>query len=101
MLVAVCEATHARHYTEDVVVDSVNAEVERCALRRLSETGRRDAVKHKGCRIDAGEVAGARRLVLLGLESKGIDVNWVNVRSVLKVRECERDCSSGRHVYSG
>lgn len=74
-LVAVRQATHTRHDAEDVVVDGIDAEVERTALGRVGAC--LEAVKHERGRVDAREVTGSGRLVFLGLERKGIDVDRV------------------------
>jgi len=70
-LVGVGEATHAGHHAEDVVVERIDAD--------LRSAGTSDRVEGhselEGRLVDTGEVAGARRLVLLGAESEGVDVD--------------------------
>ncbi len=84
-LVRVRQPAHARHDTEDVVVDGVQAEEERVRLvgvgtkvaRRLRLARARHAVKDKRGVVNAREVARSGRLVVLGLDRKRIDVDRV------------------------
>lgn len=84
-LVRLRQTAHARHDTEDVVVDGIQAEEEWVCLvgvctkitRTLSLTRTRHAVKDKCGVVDAGEVARTRRLVVLGLDRKRVDVDRV------------------------
>lgn len=91
-LVRLRQATHARHDTENVVVDGVQAEEERVCLvgvrtkRRLSVRRRGHAVKDKRGIVNAGEVAGSARLMVLGLNRKRVDVNRVLVSRTLARR---------------
>ena len=70
-LVGVREATHAAHDAQHVVVHGVHAH-----LRRAARANRVDGHRQlqRGL-VDAREVARARRLVLLGLERKGVHVD--------------------------
>ena len=59
-LVGIREATHARHHTEHIVVDRIQAEHERRGLGREARCAAcLDGVEHEGRRVDAREVAGA------------------------------------------
>ena len=80
-LVRVRKTAHARHDAEDIVVHRVHAEVVRVRLgRERARAAARLAVEHEGRRVDAGEVAGARRLVLFGLQGKRVYVDRVRNR---------------------
>jgi len=67
-LVAVRQATHAAHHAQHVVVHGVDAHLRRAA-RTHRVHGHREL--ERGL-VDTGEVARARRLVLLRLERKGV-----------------------------
>ena len=76
-LVGVREATHAAHDTENVVVDGVHADLRRAATAHRVH-GHREL---EGRLVNAAEVARARRLVLLRLERKGVDVDALGRRA--------------------
>ena len=76
-LVGVREATHAGHDTENVVVDGVHAHLG-SAARAHRVHGHREL---EGRLVDTREVARARRLVLLGLERKGVHVDALGRRA--------------------
>ena len=90
-LVRVRQPAHARHDTEDVVVDGIQAEEERVRLvgvraevRGSLGTSRssalrctRHTVKDKRGIVNAREVARSGRLVVLGLDRKRVDVDRV------------------------
>jgi hypothetical protein len=70
-LIAICEATHAAHDAEHVVVDGVDTDLG-------GEHGTNGVVGEReleGRIVDTGEVAGAAGLVLLGLEGEGVHVD--------------------------
>ena len=70
-LVAVRKATHAAHDTENVVVDGVHTHLGRAA-RAHRVDGHRQLERRL---VNAGEVARARRLVLLRLQGKRVDAD--------------------------
>ena len=75
-LVAVCDTCHARHYAENVVVNSVDTDLG--GGRTRDSSGRKDKLKDGV--VNSGEVAGTRRLVLLGAKGKRVYVDtsvWV------------------------
>ncbi len=90
-LVRVRQPAHARHDAEDVVVDGVQAEEERVRLVGVRTEVRlhlgaarpaalarvRHAVKDERGVVNAREVARARRLVVLRLDRKRLDVDRV------------------------
>ena len=76
-LVAVREATHAGHDTENVVVDGVHAHLG-SASRAHRVHGHREL---EGRLVDTREVARARRLVLLRLEREGVHVDALGRRA--------------------
>ena len=70
-LVGVGKAAHARHHTQNVVVDGVDADLRRVlALHRVD--GQRQVERRL---VDTGEVARAAGLVLLRLQREGIHVD--------------------------
>jgi hypothetical protein len=70
-LVAVGGASHATHYTEHVVVNSVYTDLGGVGARYSA--GRKDKLKDSV--VNSGEVAAARGLVFLRAESKGVYVD--------------------------
>lgn len=84
MLVAEREPAHTAHDAQDVVVDGVDAHVPVVviALAYAHATGH---LHDDGGRIDAREVAGARRLVLLGAQRErvGVDAGLITVSCVV------------------
>jgi hypothetical protein len=70
-LVGVREAAHAGHDAEHVVVERIDADL-RSAGASDSVQGHREL---EGRLVNAGEVAGARRLVLLRAEREGVHVD--------------------------
>ncbi len=70
-LVRVCKTAHTRHHAENVVVRGVDVD--------SGGSGRADRVvghrQEESGVINAGQVARARGLVLLGLEREGVDVD--------------------------
>jgi hypothetical protein len=81
-LVGVCEATHAGHDAEYVVVASVYAYLSGGGARY----GSVGEYELEGSVVDAGHVAGAGRLVLFRAESEGVYVD-TGVRSAAVVLE--------------
>ena len=82
-LVAVSQPSHAAHNTENIVVDSIDADL------GGGSTGdtvvRKDELK--GSVVNSGEVARAGWLVFFGAESEGVHVNTgVGCASVVLVR---------------
>ena len=71
LLIGVGKATHAAHDTQNVVVRRIDADRRR---RRRANRVVGDREQERGV-INARQVAGARGLVLLGLESEGVDVD--------------------------
>jgi hypothetical protein len=70
-LVAISKTTHTRHHAEHVVVGSIHVD-------RGGGVGAHSVVGHREEEsgvVDTGQVAGAAGLVLLRLESKGVDVD--------------------------
>jgi len=70
-LVAVCQATHARHDAQNVVVRGVHAD-------RGRQVGANSVVRDRqqqGRVVDTRQVARARRLVLLRLQSERVHVD--------------------------
>ena len=70
-LVAVGGASHATHYAEHVVVNSVYTDLGGVGARYSA--GRKDKLKDSV--VNSGEVAAARGLVFLRAESKGVYVD--------------------------
>ena len=76
-LIGVCETTHTGHDAENIVVHSKDlvfrygGSAGRAAIVRGSSSVGDDQLRI----IDAGEIARAGRLVLLGLKGKRIDEN--------------------------
>jgi len=70
-LIAVCQPPHAAHDAEDIVIGGIHADL---SGRGTLNSGVREN-ELKGGIVDTGKVAGAGRLVLLGAESKGVDVD--------------------------
>ena len=81
-LVGLSKATHAAHDAEHVVVASVYADLSSVGAG-YGSVGKNEL---KGCVVDAGHVAGARRLVLLRAKSEGVYVD-TGVRSTGVVLE--------------
>jgi len=70
-LVAVGQTTHAAHHAQHVVVQGIHAD-----LRRARAHNRVDGHRQlEGRLVNAGEVARARRLVLLGAQREGVHVD--------------------------
>ena len=83
-LIAVSDATHARHDAKNVVVDSIDVEVIHGKVIRL------DVVIHvdvEDSSVNAGHVKSAGRLVLLGLEREGINIDTGIGRNIFVVLE--------------
>ena len=70
-LVAVRDTCHARHYAENVVVNSVDTNLGSGSTG--DGTGRKDKLKDGV--VNSGEVAGTRGLVLLGAKTEGVHVD--------------------------
>jgi hypothetical protein len=70
-LVGVRKATHAAHDSENVVVEGIHADLSSAGTRHRVE-GHSELESRL---VDTGEVASARRLVLLGAESKAVHVD--------------------------
>ena len=66
-LVGVGKTTHTGHDTEDIVVDSVHAD--------LAGTSGSVHGQVQGSVIDTGEVGASRGIVFLGLQGEGVDVH--------------------------
>ena len=81
-LVGVGKTTHTTHYTENVVVSGIDADLG--SLVSGNGVVRKD--KLESSVVDSGEVAGTRRLVLLRAKSERVAVNTrVRVASVVLV----------------
>ena len=70
-LVGIGESTHATHDAEHVVVSGIDTDLGTV----VGTNGVVGEHKHKGGIVNAGEVAGAAGLVLLGLEGKAVHVD--------------------------
>jgi len=71
-LVGVSETTHTAHYTENVVVDGIDAHLGRSARRAVDRAGGDEELE--GRVVNAREVARARGLVVLRGEGKRVNV---------------------------
>jgi len=70
-LVGVREATHAAHHAQHIVVERIHAD-----LRRAGAHNRVDGDRQlEGRLVNAAEVAGARRLVLLRAQREGVHID--------------------------
>jgi hypothetical protein len=70
-LIAVCDPRHARHDTENVVVHGIDTDLSSVHTRH-SVGGKHEL---KDGIVNSGEVAAARRLVLLGAKGKGVHID--------------------------
>ena len=70
-LIAVSHARHARHDTENVVVHGIDTDLSSVHTRH-SVGGKHEL---KDGIVNSGEVAAARRLVLLGAKGKGVHID--------------------------
>ena len=70
-LVGVCKPTHATHNSEDIVVNSIDANLGGACARNSSVREN----KLKRSVINAREVAAAARLVLLRAEGKRVHID--------------------------
>jgi len=68
--VTISQTTHARHDAENVVVDSINAEV-------LGVSGGHS--EREGGIVDTGHIDSAGGLMLLGVKSEGVDIDVLSV----------------------
>ena len=83
-LIAVRQASHSRHNPQHVVVHSVDADLGGTAIRTTADRAGGHVKLESGI-VDAGEVARARGLVVLGGKGKGVhvDANRRHVGEVL------------------
>jgi hypothetical protein len=82
-LIGVSKTSHTRHDTENVVVGGIDTNFGSLGAF-YSSIGQHEL---KGSIVNAGEVAGPRRLMLLRSQSKGVDVDTsVRSASVVLVR---------------
>jgi hypothetical protein len=81
-LVAVRQAAHAAHDTENVVVRRVDAHIRGgvAATRRADRSGGERQVEHRI--VDTGEVARAAGLEVLGLQGEGVHVDALRGEAV-------------------
>ena len=70
-LIAIGDTRHARHHTQHVVIDSVDTDLGSVGSRNRG--GRENKLEHSV--VNAREVARPGRLVLLGPQGEGIDVD--------------------------
>ena len=70
-LIRVCETSHTRHDTENIVVGGIHANLGGVA----TGDGGGSEGELKGGVVNAGEIAGSAGLVLLGLKGERVDVD--------------------------
>ncbi len=66
-LIAVGRSTHTGHHTENVVVDTINAD--------LVTVIAGDQIKVQGSVVNTGEVSASRGLVVFGLQGEGVNID--------------------------
>lgn len=69
-LIRICQAAHAAHYTEDIVICGIDTD-----LSIAGSGGGRCEGELKGRVIDTRHITGARRLVLFGFEAERVDID--------------------------